>query len=102
MSILYLLGFLAFCYLIAGRGGFFAFWFIVRYPLALILVLAFLFNFPIFGINPAIPAIIFGGLALVDLDKVPDWVWDLINLIILVAFALGMFYIFILVFGDPF
>ena len=28
MSILYLLGFLAFCYLIAGRGGFFAFWFI--------------------------------------------------------------------------
>ena len=102
MTILYLLGLLAFCYLLLGPAGFLGFWIIIRYPLALLLALAFLIDIPIFGINPAIPAVIFGGLAFVDVDKVPDWVWDLINLIIYVAFALGMFYIFILVFGDPF
>ena len=79
---LYILGFLAFCYLFGGRAGFAAFWYFTRWPAVVIFALATFLNIPIYGLDPFLLLIIFGILALVDLDKVPDWIWDMINLIV--------------------
>ena len=81
MSILYILGLLAFCYLIGGRAGFLGFWIIVRWPIVVLLAIATLLGFPIFGINPFVLLVVMTILAYVDLDKVPDGFWDLMNLI---------------------
>lgn len=101
MSILYILGFLLLCYLMFGPGGGIAFWTILKWPIAILLGLATLIDFPIYGINPILPFIVVTGLAFVKLDDTPIWVMELLNLFILIAVSLGVFYVFILVFGDP-
>ena len=84
-----------------GPGGGIAFWTILKWPIAILLGLATLIDFPIYGINPILPFIVVTGLAFVKLDDTPIWVMELLNLFILIAVSLGVFYVFILVFGDP-
>jgi len=94
MSIIYILGLLAFCYLIGGRAGFLGFWLIVRWPIVILLAIATIIDFPIFGINPFVLLIPTGILATdAVLDKVPDGFWDLMNLIVVLClvYAVGFF-----------
>jgi hypothetical protein len=93
MITLYILGFLAFCYLLAGPAGFAAFWYFVRWPIVIILALATLLNFPIYGFNPLLLLIVMTILACIDIEKLPDWFWDLMNLLVYVCLlvAVGWF-----------
>ena len=92
MTILAIFGLLAFCYLMAGRAGFLMFWIIMRWPLVFILAVGAIINFVPFWL-----VVVFAILAAVPEEKIPDQVFDWINLILYVGivggglFLLGVF-----------
>ena len=92
MTILAILGLLAFCYLMAGSAGFLMFWTIMRWPLVFILAVGAIAN-----LVPSWLVVVFAILAAVPEEKIPDETWDWINLILYVGivggglFLLGVF-----------
>lgn len=86
MITLYIIGFLAFCYLIAGRAGFMAFWMFMRWPTTILFGLCAIADFYPFGLNPFLLTII-SGLFAAYWEKLPDAFWDFINLIMYLAVA---------------
>ena len=94
MIILSVLGILLICYLLGGwNAGPLMFWMIIRWPLFACFCLAALLNIEVFGFDPKGPAIISLFLACIHEDKIPDWVFDSFNLILMIALAFGMIYL---------
>ena len=65
MTILAILGLLAFCYLMAGSAGFLMFWTIMRWPLVFILAVGAIAN-----LVPSWLVVVFAILAAVPEEKV--------------------------------
>ena len=92
MTLLVILGLLAFCYLISGSAGFLMFWIIMRWPLVFILAVGAIANLAPFWL-----VVVFAILAAVPEEKIPEQTWDWINLILYVGivggglFLLGVF-----------
>lgn len=79
MTIIYLLGLLAVCYLLFAQAGFLAFWLIIKWPLVIIAFLLALYDIDFFWY-----AIALALLASFD-EKLPDWFWELMNLLVYLA-----------------
>ena len=80
MISLYIIGFLAFCYLIGGRAGFIAFWMFMRWPTTIFFGLCTVINYSPLGLDPLILTIV-SAIFAAYYEKLPDVFWDLVNLV---------------------
>ena len=81
MISLYVIGFLAFCYLIGGRAGFFGFWMFMRWPTTILFALFTALDYSPLGLNPLLLTIV-SAIFAAYYEKLPDAFWDLMNLIL--------------------
>ncbi len=86
MTIIYLLGLLGVCYLLFGQAGFLAFWLIIKWPLVIMASLLALYDINFFW-----HAIALTLLASFD-EKLPDWFWELMNLLVYLALMVAIGY----------
>ena len=94
MISLYVIGFLAFCYLIAGRAGFMGFWMIMRWPTTIFFGLCTVIDYSPMGLNPLLLTII-SAIFAAYWEKLPDAFWDFINLIMYLAVAGSILYLLV-------
>ena len=91
---IYVLGFLALCYLLLGRAGLMGFWMVMKWPTTALFGLFYFINYQPLGLNPLIlfiTALIFALFA----EKLPEWFWDLMNLIVYLIVVGVVFYILV-------
>ena len=92
MISLYIIGFLAFCYLIGGRAGFMAFWMFMRWPTTIFFGLCTVIDYSPMGLNPLLLTII-SALFAAYWEKLPDAFWDLVNLVMFLLVAGAIIYL---------
>ena len=91
---IYVIGFLAFCYLIGGRAGFMGFWMFMRWPTRIFFGLCTMIDYSPMGLNPLLLTII-SALFAAYWEKLPDAFWDFINLIMFLAVAGSILYLLV-------
>lgn len=92
MISLYVIGFLAFCYLIGGRAGFMGFWMFMRWPTTIFFGLCTVIDYSPMGLNPLLLTII-SALFAAYWEKLPDAFWDLVNLVMFLLVAGAIIYL---------
>ena len=92
MISLYIIGFLAFCYLIGGRAGFMAFWMFMRWPTTIFFGLCTVIDYSPMGLNPLLLTII-SALFAAYWEKLPGAFWDLVNLIMYLVVVGAIIYL---------
>ena len=86
MISLYILGFLAFCYLFFGRAGFMGFWYVMRWPTTILFGFLLLLDIHPYGLNSFVLFVV-ALLFTLFYEKLPEWFWDLMNLVMFLIVA---------------
>ena len=86
MISLYILGFLALCYLLLGRVGLMGFWFVMKWPTTILFGFLLWMDIHPYGLNSFVLFVVALLFTLFD-DKLPEWFWDLMNLVMFLIVA---------------